>query len=114
MQSLALVIPILPEKTEDWRRFAKEALEARGKDFDESRRHVNLNRETVWIQPTPMGDVLIVYLEGDDPVRSNQAFVASKDPYDLWFKQQVLSITGIDFNQPPPGLPQLSYDWQAR
>ncbi len=108
MASLAIAAPILPGKAEDFRRFAKEAVVTRRKEYEEYRRRYSLTKELAWIQQTPMGDMLIVLLEADDPVRANQAFAASKDPYDLWFKQQVGAITGIDFNQPIPVIPELT------
>ena len=33
-----------------------------------------------------------------------QSFVASRDEFDLWFKAQMLAVTGVDLNNPPEGL----------
>ncbi len=115
MAALALAVPILPGKADAFRGFAREALGPRGREQEESRRKTGLTKELGWIQSTPMGDLLIIYLEGENPVRANQEFVNSTSPYDRWFKEQILAITGVDFNQPPPGpLPELAFDWQAR
>ncbi|MFQ5854323.1 MAG: hypothetical protein ACE5LU_01580 [Anaerolineae bacterium] len=113
MASLALTIPILPGKTEEFRAFVQEALGPRRAELDASGRKHGLDRQLIWVQPTPQGDVLIVYLEGDDPVKSNDSFVASQDPFDVWWKERIQAITGVDFNQPPPGLPELVFNWQA-
>lgn len=111
MSSLGIMLPILPGKTEALRRFSKEALGPRLKEQEETRRATGLTKEMGWIQPTPMGEVFLVYLEGNLP-EAVQEFGVSKHPYDVWFKDQIRDITGVDFNQPPPGLPELVFDWQ--
>jgi hypothetical protein len=30
--------------------------------------------------------------------------------FDVWFKQEVVEITGVDLNQPPSDLPQVLFD----
>ena len=60
-----------------------------------------------------MGDLLVVLLEGDDPVKGNREFAASKSPYDVWFKENAQRITGIDLNQPLPSIPELVFDLRA-
>lgn len=111
MKTLAFAAPILPGKTEDGKRFAKEIAGPRYKEMTESRKALGQTRETVWIQPTPMGDLLVVYLEGADSVRANQQFAASQSPFDLWFKQQAQNFTGVDFKQPlPEGFSKVIYE----
>ena len=83
------------------------------KEMDESRRRIGGTKEMVWLNPTPMGDIAVVYLEGDDPVKANQMFAESKSPFDVWFKQQALVFSGIDYNQPIPELPELVMDYRA-
>ena len=112
MTAIAFAAPFLPGKAEAFRRFAQEALGARRKQQDESRSSKGLTRELCWIQSTPQGEMLIVLLEGEDPARANREFAASDSAYDRWFKQEVGSMTGIDFNQPLPVLPELVFDWQ--
>jgi hypothetical protein len=53
-----------------------------------------------------MGDVLVVTFEASDSVQANREFVASKDLYDVWFKQQILSWSSLDFNKPIPVVPE--------
>ena len=102
MAAIAFVAPIPPGKTEALKKVFQEAQGARGKDLDASRRRLKMTKDQAWVQKTPMGDMVIVYLEGDDPVKGNQAFAASKDPFDVWFKQQVGGILGLDLNQSVP------------
>jgi hypothetical protein len=69
-------------------------------------------REEVFVNQTPQGDVAVVYIEADDPVRANQRFAASNTPYDRWFKDNLKEIFPpfIDFDQPVPTNETL-WDW---
>ena len=49
-----------------------------------------------------MGDILVAYLEGADSGRANKQFAASQSAFDLWFKQEAKTITGVDFGEPLP------------
>ena len=102
MNSLAFLAPILPGQSDTFRRFAKEVAGPRRKEMDESRRPIGVTRETTWLQSTPMGDILLVYLEADDVAKANGEFAASQSPFDRWFKETALTATGVDFGQPLP------------
>ncbi len=44
-----------------------------------------------------------------------QDYAASDAPIDVWSKQRLQALTGMDMNQPPPGpLPEHLFDWRAR
>ena len=58
------------------------------------------------------GEIFIVYLEGDDPVRWLQHFAALQDPHDVWFKQQCLALFGVDLNQSLGPVPELFFEWR--
>jgi hypothetical protein len=102
MNSLAFLSPILPGQSDTFRRFAKEIAGPRRKEMDESRRAKGVTRETTWLQPTPMGDILLVYLEADDVAKANREFAASQTLFDRWFKEMAQTGTGVDFGQPLP------------
>ncbi|HET6793499.1 MAG TPA: hypothetical protein VFH45_03600, partial [Acidimicrobiales bacterium] len=108
-RGLAFVAPIRPDAAEAARRFGKEAFEARRAEHTESRRQLGVTRETVMLNHTPMGDVLCVYLEGEDPAASNARFAASTSDYDAWFKARCAEIFApeVDFNQPVPPVTEL-------
>jgi len=47
--------------------------------------------------------------------RQDSQFVQSRDEFDLWFKQRVLDISGLDLNNPPEmELPDLLSVYQAK
>ena len=110
MAMLAIAIPILPGKTDAWRLFIDELTGARKEEFDASRRRLGV-RERTFLQETPMGDMVLVTLEGDDPAGAFAAFGQGSDEFTTWFKQQAQDVHGIDLAAPPPGpLPELIAD----
>ena len=109
MESVAFAAPILPGKTEDARLFGK--VSGRIDEHLASREPIGVGRETVWIQPTPMDDFLVVLLEGNDVGSADAGFAASQTPYDSCFEEQVLGFTGIDFGQPIPVMPETVLDY---
>ena len=54
---------------------------------------------------TPMGDMLLLYIESKDIQKPFMTFAASKDPFDLWFVEEMKKNTGVDFSQPMPRPP---------
>jgi hypothetical protein len=58
-----------------------------------------------------MGDLVVVTLEGDNPAQAFGKFVSSKDPFTLWFLEQVKDVHGVDLTQAASGpMPQLVID----
>ena len=110
MALMAVAFSIAPGKTEDWKRFIAELNGARRADFVASRKGIGA-RERTFLQPTPMGDLVVVTLEGDDPAQAFGKFVSSKDPFTLWFLEQVKDVHGVDLTQAASGpMPQLVID----
>jgi hypothetical protein len=101
---LAVAFPIVPGKTAEWQDFIKELDGPRRSDFEESRRRVGAHERT-FLQHTPMGDLVIVTLEGDDPLRSFGQFVNTKDSFTTWFLERVKEIHGVDLAAPMTGAP---------
>ena len=113
MAMLAVAVPVLPGKTEQWRRFIGELTGQHKGAMDTLRRRLGV-RERTFFQPSPRGDLVLVTLEGDDPAAAFAQFAADPHPSVQWFVQQVKEIHGLDLAQPPPGpLPELVYDLGA-
>lgn len=110
MAMLAMAIPILPGKTDAWREFIKELNGPRKGDFDASRRRLGV-RERTFFQSTPMGDLVLVTLEGDDPAGAFAAFGQGSDEFTTWFMGVAQDVHGMDMAAPPPGpVPELVAD----
>ena len=105
MSAIGFIAPLLPGKTETdraamtscWRGERKEA-------YVGSRRRLGITREAIFIQPTPSGDVAVVYWEADDVEAALKGMATSHDPFDEWFRDHVREVHGIDIEDgfPPP------------
>jgi len=107
MPLMAVAFPILPGKTAEWRAFMEELNGPRREAFVESRRRVGLHERT-FLQQTPMGDLVIVTLEGDDPGHAFGQLMSSTDEFTTWFIERATAVHGIDPSAaraaPPPEL----------
>jgi hypothetical protein len=101
---LAVAFPIAPGKTSDWKKFIDEVNGERHAEFAASRRSAGV-RERTFLQSTPMGDLVIVTLEGDDPARSFGQMVHATDAFTSWFIARVKDVHGVDLSAPMTGSP---------
>jgi hypothetical protein len=104
MDHICLALPVLAGRTAAARAFMKQLDGARRAEFDTSERRIGVTKELWFLAALPSGDHLIVYMESADFNRALQMFVSSRDPFDLWFKEQMRAATDLDLNNPPPGM----------
>jgi hypothetical protein len=104
MPMMAVAFPILPGKTDEWRAWMAELNGPRRAEFVASRSNAGVHERT-FLQTTPMGDMVIVTLEGDDPGRSFGQMMAATDPFTTWFLSIAKAVHGIDLTVPMPGGP---------
>jgi hypothetical protein len=111
---LAFCAPLLPGKVDAGRALIQEAFVARNAEMTESRRALGQNGEVIGLNYTPMGEIAVVYLEGNDPVEGNRGFAASQSPFDRWFKDELKGILAPEINpdEPIPAGRQI-FDWSA-
>ncbi len=95
MPVMAVAMPILPGKFEEWRAWIAELMGPRHAEYEAARRRQGV-RETSFLQQTPMGDLAIIVWEGDDPAASMAAMAASKDPFDRWMAEKAMEFHGVD------------------
>src|SRR5438105_4801372 len=112
MKTLSIAFPVLPGQEERALQFAKECT-ARAEEMAASYERMGLKKEEWFLQQTPQGSMVIVTMKGEDPNQAMAEWGRSQHPFDLWFKAEAGRISGIDFNQPLPELPQRIYGWQA-
>ena len=106
-RGMAFCAPLTPGETGRARAFVADAYHR--DDFTASRRRLNVSEELVTLHSTPQGDLVGIYIEGDDPTQGNAGFAASQDPFDLWFKEQLTKIfpAAIDFSKPVEGVEEI-------
>jgi hypothetical protein len=57
---------------------------------------------------------LVAYIEAAGFAHSLHAFAASRDGFDVWFKHQLLHVSGVDLNEPgETTLPELLSSYRA-
>ncbi len=103
MATYVFAMPILPGKTEDLKRYAREAMGPRREEYHKSSQKMKLDVEQVWIQHTPQGDFAVARWETDNPTHIFEEAMKSNDPYDKWFREKVIiECFGLDPNGPLP------------
>jgi hypothetical protein len=99
-KELVLMIPLLKNTVSDAEKLAISLCGAGLRDFAASQGNLGIDKESWFLTGSPERDYVIVYVEGEDMERSLKDLVASDKPYDLWIKNQVTKLTGIDWNNP--------------
>jgi hypothetical protein len=100
MPEVVLVLPILPNREESWRRLAQELLEDRLGEYEALGKHVGIRRVSVYLVRMPRWDVILAYVEAIDPAEAFRQFMASKDPFVGWLKEKITELNGCDVNRP--------------
>jgi hypothetical protein len=96
VRSVAFAVRLLPGQAEAVRSaLASCQAGARKEAYQDARRRAGIVREAVWIQPTPGGDVAVVYLEADDLATALTILGTSAEPFDRWFRDHVRQVHGI-------------------
>jgi hypothetical protein len=106
-RGLGFCAPLIPGETEMARSFAADAYHR--DEFTASRRRLHQSLEVVTLHATPQGDIVGIYAEAGDPLKSNAEFAASQEPFDLWFKEQLTTIfpPAVDFSKPIEGVEEI-------
>ena len=107
----AFAMPILPGKTDAFRRFTQEVLGPRKREWDDLQRRQGVTQERYYLQSSPEGDLAIVTGEGTFTPLSQILDVAG-NPFDRWFIDQVQDVTGINMLELPEELPELVGEWR--
>lgn len=113
MSGTVLAYPLPTERIDDFKAFAAEVAGPRGEAFDRSLRRCGVRREAWFVQESPAGATVLVAFDAEDPSRVLPEFAASTDEFDVWFKQRIGAITGVDLNAAPHALPDRVLDRTA-
>ncbi len=105
METFCGAFPILPGKEQAGKEFGKACMGQRRKECVEYLIRVGITKQSWHTQKMPQGSMVLVYLEASNTAKSFEILAHSKEPFDLWFKEQVLQITGVDLSKPAAGEP---------
>jgi hypothetical protein len=99
MALMAVAFPVAPGQSEKWHAWMDELAGARREEFVASRRSAGVHERT-YLQATPMGELVIVTLEGEDPAASFAQMISRDDEFTRWFIAQANAAHGMDLSQP--------------
>jgi hypothetical protein len=107
----AAALPVPPGKEEAVRQFGKE-MQLKKKEFEKSEKRLSAKRESWFLQVSPQGSLIVVNIEAQNLNKMVTDFAKSKDPFDVWMKDQVKQITGFDMSAPMTGpMPELLFSY---
>jgi hypothetical protein len=86
----------------------------RSEEFGAARRRQGVNWQRVFLQQTSQGPMERLVMEADDPARVLEEMGRSQEPFDVWFRQFLVDVYGLDLSEPPAGPPpEQVLDWSA-
>ena len=100
MESIIMALPILPGKTEAVKAMFRTVKEQKWADYERVQKKQGIEKERDFLQITPNGNFLLIYIESKDIQKTFDTFTTSKDPFDLWYMDEMKENTGVDFSQP--------------
>ena len=104
MDHICITVSVLPGKSAAARSFMHQLDGSRQAEYDASERRIGISKEVWFLASLPSGDHMIGYMESADFSRALPMFVASRDPFDIWFKEEMRDVTGLDLNNPPANM----------
>jgi hypothetical protein len=108
MDQICLALPVRMGRTDLARRLVRE-LDGR------LERQLGIERSVWYLADTPLGDLLIAYLELESLERARQLLASSPDGFGAWLNAGLRDATGIDLSAGErPRLPELLGSWRAR
>jgi hypothetical protein len=114
-KTLLLTWDVSAVQEEPWRRLLQELSYARCEEgYMESRRHLGISAESVWLVSKPSGGgVAVVCLEALDPERALGELAASEAPFDSWYSGAMRKLFGFDLARlPRAGSSELLFTWR--
>ena len=111
MPTAILLLPILPDREEEWRRFAQDLLGDRLGDYEGFGRRLGVRGVRVCLARTSRREVIVAYVESEDPEEAFRRLVASEEPFVEWFKEKLAELHGYDLGRSRRGpLPELIFE----
>jgi hypothetical protein len=114
MKRLVLVLPILPGRTEAWRRFAQELMGSRRADFERWCRRYGVRRINTSIAAIRPRNIVVARLEVDERYFEIGPSAATfSDPFERWLLERVQELHGVDLDIAVHLVAEPVFDWKA-
>jgi hypothetical protein len=104
---MSLVVRAFPLRgsVSDLEAFASELTGARASDAEQFYRHYGIEQESWHVQQTAHGPWVIAITALSHPTEAGNRYADATEEFHVWFKDQVLRLTGVDPNKTPLGPP---------
>jgi hypothetical protein len=102
MERMCLLLPIRPGRRDELVEFMHEINGPLHRELGATEQRIGVTREVFFLAGGGDRDQLVIYLEGESLADSLEAFIDSREPFDVWFKERFAVCTGVDLNDPPP------------
>jgi len=113
MSLYAFVAPIQPGKSEEYRQFVADLSGSRKEDYEAARKTAGFQRETIFLQKTPMGEMVVVVQEAENQAKALESLRGMKDPFNVWFFQKLKDIHGVDIVGSDVPMNELLLDYRS-
>jgi hypothetical protein len=99
MYASAAIVPLAPGQAEAWRRWTQELRGLRKQEFADACRRLGILRVLAWSTEIEHAEFVILYVETSHLEKGFSLLAASQEPFDLWLKQQLSTLHGLDLTQ---------------
>jgi hypothetical protein len=99
----AFAAPIIPGQKEHWESWIGELTGTRKAELEDMNERHGLTAHHAWLQETPDGQhMAVVVYDGPGAETFLREVGASEHGFDVWFRDNVAQIHGMDMKAPPP------------
>ncbi len=103
MVEMCISMPVLPGKARALRELGRQLSGPRAAEYRRSNKKQGISKEMWFLEKTPSGHQMLVYVVAKDPAKAVEIFIKSKDPFDVYERRELAKITGLDFSNPSSG-----------
>ncbi|HEX5157642.1 MAG TPA: hypothetical protein VFW17_10540 [Ktedonobacterales bacterium] len=105
MADALIVLPIVAGKSEEWRRFVQQLQGSMLTEFTDAVHRLGVERLSVWLADTRIGHIAVADMKASrDLVDIQDDLMTSQEPFELWFKERVHALHGVDLSSSVGGL----------
>ncbi|MGD0249972.1 MAG: hypothetical protein ABSB97_03660 [Thermoplasmata archaeon] len=114
MPLFAFVGRLQPNKTTEFRQFIADLNGSRKKEYEDSRKKAGFRQEAMFLQKSPMGDMVVLIQDAKDEAAALTALRGMTDSFHVWYFQRMKDIHGIDFTGPALPSNELLLDYRSK
>jgi hypothetical protein len=104
LNRICLVLPLLPGKADALRDFYRDVEGDQRGGYEATEKRLGVTLEAVFIHED---EKCLMYWETErEWIDVLRTLAESRDKFDVWFKEGLIDILGMDFNNPPETQPE--------